>query len=165
MNLSERRAAHIAKSYGVDLEKIALNDLIKAKMHKYIRIENGKYIYDHDKMTANDHKFESERHRNNAKKLRDDMKNGDQLAKKTLADQFDKEADTHEKLAQEIAEKEITEKYKHWKPEDHRKEIENRKKAMSFLEKQDIDKDHPMYKQHENAIKHHERMIKEKENK
>lgn len=67
MNLSEKRAAHIAKSYGVNLDEIALNeiiDLVKAhKMHKYLTIENGKYIYDYDKMSSQDHEKAIEHHK------------------------------------------------------------------------------------------------------
>jgi hypothetical protein len=50
--------AHMDKMFGRTSE----NDISKAhKTHKYLKIENGKYIYDHDKMTSKDH-FESAQH-------------------------------------------------------------------------------------------------------
>lgn len=53
--------------YGRNEKKVSMNDLIekgtKHSTHKYLRIENGKYIYDDSKMTSKDHKEAVEMHK------------------------------------------------------------------------------------------------------
>lgn len=102
--LGDFKGTAIEKAYGVDpiFDKTNKNDIEKAahQKHKYLKIENGKYIYDHSQMTKQDHLDASEIH---IKYVQDHA--SDKKKDAAYGDHFDL-YEKHKKLAKEKSEKE-----------------------------------------------------------
>lgn len=105
-------------------EVLGVNDIIdvidmihKAKIgphkrHKYLKIENGKYIYDISKMSAKDHKKAAEYHFNQNYKLNNQTKGDTTPLKREIAKERDYHSTLskqHEQLAEEKNENEQVE--------------------------------------------------------
>jgi len=65
------------------------------KTHKYLKIENGKYIYDHDQMTAKDHESAAKYHSNQMSKY--ESANG--VTDKAKYEEHKKQHEEHSRLA------------------------------------------------------------------
>lgn len=111
ISLGDYNDSNIEKAYNpapvFDIEKSAHKD------HKYLKIEDGKYIYDYSKMTSKDHIEASEFHKNEAERWKKGFK------------QTSSEVYKHEKLAKEHD------------ALSYKKESEERKKIKAETEKQD----------------------------
>lgn len=126
LSLSDFRGSNIEKAYAANDEFNSQfrKDLIEKggshKNHKYLRIENGKYIYDHSKMTAQDHRDEQQFHNERAKHHLDNW----ERSKQTKKDEHElvkhvkhvDMANEHQKLANDKYESE-TESQKKFKNE------------------------------------------------
>lgn len=116
LSLSDFKGSNIEKAYAANDEfnsQFKGNVIEKSgahKSHKYLRIENGKYIYDHSKMTAQDHRDEQQFHIERAKHHLDNW----ERSKQTKKDEHElvkhgkhvDMANEHQKLANEKAKSE-----------------------------------------------------------
>lgn len=102
----------ILKSFGIEED----DTLQKARhqRHKYLRIENGKYIYDYDSMSPDDHRKAKEFHRKEGDKVHEKLINSPDTVKNAMKgrgqirDNHYDEARKHEKLAKEKEDKKTT---------------------------------------------------------
>lgn len=96
----------ILRSFGVG-EVDTLQKGTPHKKHKYLEIKDGKYIYDYDKMSSQDHDAAAEVHRNKAV-LANRSSNTDAEGVKDFIDLHWKEKVKHEKLAIQKRKKRVT---------------------------------------------------------
>ena len=102
--LSDFEGSPILKSYKTEpLEKASKGS--HHEHHKYLRIVDGKYIYDYDKMTV-------KAHRDAAKEHQSEMSSYYNMNMYIKSDEHKEEMKKHQKLAKEKAESEKSEKNK-----------------------------------------------------
>lgn len=174
ISLDDYTGSNIEKAYNpapvFDIEKSAHKD------HKYLKIENGKYIYDHLKMTSKDHIEASEFHVKEKEKLDKEygIEHGgeDQLQHKLLSEEHDKlsykkESEERKKIKAETEkqdDKTLNDKLKkssdsNLTADQHKNEMKkHEEKSYNYSQKGNKDKAY----EHQQLALHHKAMMRDK---